>query len=82
MVGHYKKLLSTWYSILTSPLLIFFTSDNCYGKSVDIDCIKEAVISMQKYCGHFNEASIKYAKYIRDCIYSTDFKRNFKKYAL
>jgi legumain len=41
-------------------------SDHCQGKSVNVDCTKTAITAMQKYCGNFSEASIKYAKYIRD----------------
>ena len=40
--------------------------DMCNGKSIDMDCTKDATIAMQKYCGFFNEANIKYAAYIRD----------------
>lgn len=40
--------------------------DNCYSRTVNLNCNKDAVQAMEKYCGKFNEANIEYASYIRD----------------
>ena len=41
-------------------------ADNCYGKGMDVVCMKAAVQSYEKHIGRFGEYSIKYSNYLRD----------------